>query len=138
MLNLIFSLDILLFSNIIKYFRYGFNSFLYSFKLKPRDSYIKLPLNIFFGFLNFVRFFCLGVATSASSFLKSFDDVSKYYLGLNKKLTIKNVYTDDYYMKKFCVHNVLTDDSKLNGFMSTNQYYLASKFSEYGKNKIFL
>ncbi len=132
MINLLFSLDILILSNIIRHFRVGVNAFLNSFKLKPRESIIKLPLNVFLGILNFQRYVFLGIATSASSFLKSFDDLSKYYLGFNKRKTIQKFYNEEYYAKKFNLINALTEQSKNQEFKSSDQYYMKKHYLEYG------
>jgi len=133
MINLLFSLDILILSNIIRHFRIGFNSFLSSFKLKPRESFIKLPFNVFLGILNFNRYIFLGIATSVSSFLKSFDDLSKFYLGFSKRGIVDKYYNEDHYTSKFCLFDALTGQSQILEFNSSNQYFIQKKHMEYGK-----
>lgn len=135
MLNLLFSLDILMVSNIFRHFQYGINSFLNSFKLKSRDSLLKLPVNICFGFLNFLRYLFLGVASSTTSFLKSFDDLSRYYLGLSRRSCLDRYYDEEYYNNKFCIHKAVVPKSQISDFNTSNQYYMKSRYSEFSNNK---
>jgi len=133
MINLLFSLDILILSNLIRHFKYGVNSFLNSIKLKQRESVLKLPLNVALGFLNLNRYLFLGVATSATSFLRSFDDLSRYYLGFNKRFAIERFYNQEQYASKFCVFNALTAQSQMEEYKSMNQYYMQEKNLKYSK-----
>ncbi len=133
MINLLFSLDVLILSNLIRHFKYGLNSFLNSFKLKQRESVLKLPWKITLGFMNFNRYLFLGVATSATSFLRSFDDLSRYYLGFNKRYAIGKFFSEEQYAGKFCVFNALTAQSQMDEFKSTDQYYMQKKHLECGK-----